>query len=204
MTQKEKLEYYINKINSNETLKDEIYDQCTMSFYPAEELEEELSWLMEGGCKEGYELVPFSDDGSGGVYVLVNDEHVGYIDSEGGAGYLAETVEDFFNIVLLFRFIYYSKTAMESYEKYRKAYESDSYFEDIRPSELIDNFMKEERMEFNPEKVYKKLLKGMTILPDLFITPEDEEYETSENLLNMEEDEFRDFCEKWNSGTEVK
>ena len=92
---------------------------------------------------------------------------------------------------------------MESYEKYRKAYESDSYFEDIRPSELIDNFMKEEGMEFDPEKVYKKLLKGMTILPDLFITPEDEEYETSENLLNMEEDEFRDFCEKWNSGTEV-
>ena len=202
MTQKEKLEYYINKINSNETLKDEIYDQCTMSFYPAEELEEELSWLMEGGCKEGYELVPFSDDGSGGVYVLVNDEHVGYIDSEGGAGYLAETVEDFFNIVLLFRFIYYSKTAMENYEKYRKAYESDSYFEDIRPSELIDNFMKEEGMEFDPEKVYKKLLKatgtttveGAAEVAGIDLTDR-EFWRSSLQILADEIDEFIALCE---------
>lgn len=72
-------------------------------------------------------LVPFADDGSGGVYVIVDDRHVAYIDSEGGAGYIAESIDDFINILLAFKFICFSKKSLEGFEEYMREYEADSY-----------------------------------------------------------------------------
>lgn len=47
MTQTEKLYYYLDKINSDPILKEEVYKICDPQlFYPAE-LEEQLSWLWK-------------------------------------------------------------------------------------------------------------------------------------------------------------
>ena len=52
------------------------------------ELQDDLESLMEGGCKQNYELIPVASDGSGGVCVMVDNQYVAMIDSEGGAGYI--------------------------------------------------------------------------------------------------------------------
>ena len=137
MTQKERLVYFINRINSDEELKEEIYNKCDPdTIYPQKELMEDLEWLMEGGSEENYDLVPFANDGSGGLYLLVNDQHIAYFDSEGCAGYVAESVDDFFNILFVFRFFCLSKGVMKSYEQFLKECEEDLF--EIKPSEAFE------------------------------------------------------------------
>ncbi len=193
MTQKEKLKNFIEKINGNKELREEIYNKCDpCTFYPEEDLKEDLDWLLEGGCKQDYDMVPFMDDGSGGVYILVNDGHVAYIDSEGGAGYIAESIEDFINILLVFRFFCYSKKSIKSFDEFVKEYNEDM-FEKL-PSTVIDKFLADEHMNADFETVYQKLVRGLTVFPPFVIEPTDEEYEVSENLLQMDEDEFNRIC----------
>lgn len=84
---------------------DEIYWKCGLCIYKPEELQCELDALMEGGCKQNYDLIPFADDGDGGVCVLVDNQYVALIDSEGGAGYIAASVDDFINILLWYKYI---------------------------------------------------------------------------------------------------
>lgn len=195
MTQKERLVYFINRINSDEELKEEIYNKCDPdTIYPQKELMEDLEWLMEGGSEENYDLVPFANDGSGGLYLLVNDQHIAYFDSEGCAGYVAESVDDFFNILFVFRFFCLSKGVMKSYEQFLKECEKDLF--EIKPSEAFERFLIKEKMETDKEKVYEKFIKGLTITPIFEINPIDEEYVKTNNLLGMEEDEFLELCKK--------
>lgn len=195
MTQKERLVYFINRINSDEELKEEIYNKCDPdTIYPQKELMEDLEWLMEGGSEENYDLVPFANDGSGGLYLLVNDQHIAYFDSEGCAGYVAESVDDFFNILFVFRFFCLSKGVMKSYEQFLKECEEDLF--EIKPSEAFERFLIKEKMETDKEKVYEKFIKGLTITPIFEINPIDEEYVKTNNLLGMEEDEFLELCKK--------
>ena len=195
MTQKERLAYFIDRINSDEELKEEIYNKCDPdSIYPQDELMEDLEWIMEGGSKEDYDLVPFANDGSGGLYLLVNDEHIAYFDSEGRAGYVAESVDDFFNILFVHRFFCLSKGVVKSYEQFLKECEEDLF--EIRPSAAIDRVLIEEKMETDKEKVYEKFIKGLTIMPPFEIDPTDEDYVKTNNLLGMEENEFYALCKK--------
>ena len=50
MTQKEKLFYYLDRINNSTELKDEIYWKCGLEIWKPNELQDDLESLMEGGC----------------------------------------------------------------------------------------------------------------------------------------------------------
>ncbi len=193
MTQKEKLTYYMEKINNNEELKDAIYNNCDPdTFYSEDELADDLEFLLEGGCKQDYDLVPFMNDGCGGLYVIVDDKHIGYMDSEGCTGYIADSIEDFLNILLVFGFFYYSKKSVKSFDIFMKDMEEDEMYR--LPPEPIEKFIAEEHMETDPEKLYHKLVKGLSIYPSFVIEPTDEDYCTTDNLLQMSEEEFCEFC----------
>ena len=193
MTQKEKLAYYMEKISHNEELKDAIYNNCDPDmFYSEDELADDLEFLLEGGCKQDYDLVPFMDDGCGGLYVIVDDKHIGYMDSEGCTGYIADSIEDFLNILLVFGFFYYSKKSVKSFDIFMKEMEEDDMYR--LPPEPIEKFIAEEHMETDPEKLYHKLVKGLSIYPPFVIEPTDEDYCTTDNLLQMSEEEFCEFC----------
>ena len=193
MTQKEKLAYYMEKINHNEELKDAIYNNCDPDmFYSEDELADDLEFLLEGGCKQDYDLVPFMNDGCGGLYVIVDDKHIGYMDSEGCTGYIADSIEDFLNIFLVFGFFYYSKKSVKSFDIFMKEMEEDDMYR--LPPEPIEKFIAEEHMETDPEKLYHKLVKGLSIYPPFVIEPTDEDYCTTDNFLQMSEEEFCEFC----------
>ncbi len=198
MTQTEKLYYYLDRIASDSVLKEEVYKVCDPELLPPAELEEQLSWLMEGGCKQNYELVPFADDGAGGVYVIVDDRHIAYIDSEGGAGYIAESIDDFMNILLAFGFICFSAKSLEGFAEFIEEYEAD-FFKN-KSSAILEKFMKEENMETDLEAVYKKLIKGLLIYPVFEIDPTEDDYCKSENLLRMKDEAFYALCRKHKEG----
>ena len=120
MTQKEKLFYYLDRINNSTELKDEIYWKCGLEIWKPNELQDDLESLMEGGCKQNYELIPFTSDGDGGVCVLVDNQYVAMIDSEGGAGYIAASVDDFINILLWYKYIPITKKVFDGFEEFTR------------------------------------------------------------------------------------
>ena len=197
MTQKERLSYFISRINNDPELKDEVYDKCDpCEFFDPEELQEDLEFLLEGGCKQEHDLIPFMDDGCGGLYVLVNNEHVALIGSEGNAGYIADTVDDFVNILFVFKFFCYSETSLNSFEQYMKEYDEDSFSKER--SDILDKFLEDENMDTDPKKVYEKLVKGICTMPELRIDPTDDDYVPYDNLLGMSSNAFTKFCKEHN------
>ena len=190
MTQKEKLFYYLDRINNSTELKDEIYWKCGLEIWKPNELQDDLESLMEGGCKQNYELIPFASDGDGGVCVLVDNQYVAMIDSEGGAGYIAASVDDFINILLWYKYIPITKKVFDGFEEFIEDYQRDEYGSNT--SELINDFLQSEHLDLDNRMVYEKFLKGVSLTPAFIIEPMDEEYEISENLFRFDEAEFNE------------
>ena len=190
MTQKEKLFYYLDRINNSTELKDEIYWKCGLEIWKPNELQDDLESLMEGGCKQNYELIPFASDGDGGVCVLVDNQYVSMIDSEGGAGYIAASVDDFINILLWYKYIPITKKVFDGFEEFIEDYQRDEYGSNT--SELINDFLQSEHLDLDNRMVYEKFLKGVSLTPAFIIEPMDEEYEISENLFRFDEAEFNE------------
>ena len=190
MTQKEKLFYYLDRINNSTELKDEIYWKCGLEIWKPNELQDDLESLMEGGCKQNYELIPFTSDGDGGVCVLVDNQYVSMIDSEGGAGYIAASVDDFINILLWYKYIPITKKVFDGFEEFIEDYQRDEYGSNT--SELINDFLQSEHLDLDNRMVYEKFLKGVSLTPAFIIEPMDEEYEISENLFRFDEAEFNE------------
>lgn len=194
MTQEERIDYYFKAIHDNESLKNEIYDKCDLELYSPEELQDDLKFLLEGGIKHNYKLLPFASDGCGGVCVLIDNKHIALIDSEGRAGYVAESIDDFINILFIFGFIPYYKSIFKGLDEFNQSLEND--LSEYTPSNIIIKFLIDEKMELDKEKLYYKLLKGCTILPLFIIEPTDNDYTCSENLFGFDEEDFYELCYK--------
>ena len=158
---------------------------------------------MEGGCKENYVLIPFACDGYGGVCVLVDNQYVSMIDSEGGAGYIAASVDDFINILLWYKYIPITKKVFDGFEEFIEDYQRDEYGSNT--SELINDFLQSEHLDLDNRMVYEKFLKGVSLTPAFIIEPTDEEYENSENLFGFDEAEFYEEikCTSFEAGISV-
>lgn len=154
------------------------------------DVQDDLESLMEGGCKQNYELIPFASDGDGGVCVLVDNQYVAMIDSEGGAGYIAASVDDFINILLWYKYIPITKKVFDGFEEFIEDYQRDEYGSNT--SELINDFLQSEHLDLDNRMVYEKFLKGVSLTPAFIIEPMDEEYEISENLFRFDEAEFNE------------
>ena len=93
----ERIEKIIRQVKDNEELCDYLSCECGVDFAEDNILREDLQFLLE--CSEcNYDIEPFACDGSGGVFVFLNQLLIGYLDSEGQAGIIANNISDFFNI----------------------------------------------------------------------------------------------------------
>ncbi|MCR4790068.1 MAG: hypothetical protein K5839_03200, partial [Treponemataceae bacterium] len=191
MTQKEILKDYISKIKSSQELQGqvEIYSDLRL-LWNDKELKEELDDLLEGGCEKEYDFYPFAEDFSGGVYVLVDDKYIALIDSEGGAGYVAESVADFFKIILNVGMItqYTNTECLEDFDTFHSYHQE--MLEDQDPIDAIEEFIDRENLKVSEEEAYELLKNGITIMPPLEIVSPDPEYGEYHPLICQENEEI--------------
>lgn len=196
MTQKETLQDYLSKIKSSQELQGqvEVYSDFRL-LWDAKELEAELDDLLEGGFEKEYDFFPFAKDFSGGVYVLVDDKYVALIDSEGGAGYVAESVTDFFKIILNVGMIgqYTNIPCLEDFETFHSYHQE--MLEDQDPIDAIEEFIVRENLKVSEEEAYALLKKGITIMPTLEIISPDPEYGECAPLICLKKEEFEKFLQ---------
>lgn len=85
---------FIKQIKNSEDLCDYLSCECGVDFAEDDILCDDLKSLIV--CSEcNYDMEPFACDGSGGVFVLLNQSLIGYLNSEGQAGIIANNIKDF-------------------------------------------------------------------------------------------------------------
>lgn len=170
----------IDYITKNDDLLIYLSSECGFDVEEYDQLVDDLHFLME--CSEGnYNIEPFACDGSGGIYAVLDNELVGYIDSEGQAGIVAKNVHDFFAILIhcgcledfgKFGWLDSQSEFMEQYKKCEEAY--------------IKAFSEKFEFENDPLKIYQMFRESVSTKPKLLITATSEKYEDYQQIFDIE------------------
>ena len=102
----ENVRKYLEEIYNDDELRDAFYD-CDVEIYDEDwirDLENDDSWLEDlmGPGESSYDdLKPFARDGSGALWVVIDDVLIGYIGTEGECGIVARNVDEFMNIIAM-------------------------------------------------------------------------------------------------------
>lgn len=179
------------KIKTSQELQEQVEVFCDIRLlYSGEELQSQLDDLLKGGCEKEYDFFPFAEDFSGGVYVLVDDKYIALIDSEGGAGYVAESVTDFFKIVLNVGMIgqYLNMDCLNDFDTFHSYHQE--MLEEGDPVTAIEEFIAKENFKISETEAQALLKKGITIMPRLEIVSPDPEYGECYPLICLDNEEF--------------
>ena len=187
----DKLKKYMEEITSNSELLDAFFD-CDVEIYDeswVKDLENDDSWLedlMGPGISSYSDMKPFARDGSGALWVVINDEMIGYIGTEGECGIVAKTIDDFMNIIAFGQYYsdYYNVSTLQSEEAFLKNVGETVGGEH---AEVLDKFMAEHGFSGERSELYRKLINGLTVRPFLEIKAIDDDYCDSYSLLGSDD-----------------
>lgn len=173
-------------IRENGPLRSLLMQECDILFY------DQLKEVEFSQNNEVYSLSPiaFAKDGSGGEFVFLEDESIGFIGSEGQVGRIAESLDDLLTFLLhadsisdfSCRLLYQNKHLLAQFcqgfiNKARKNYQSKGEDWD----KVRTGLAQELGLEFQPEKLQDLALKfyQSAIRPPLFTCkygPAEDEY----------------------------
>ena len=111
--------YLIETIKKDEELVKKLMEFCDIEIYPNEKKPED----MKGAMIYNIDGIAFACDGSGGEYILLSDNTIGFSSSEGECGRIAENITELFELQLncsgfmnyLFIDLYKDDELMEKY-----------------------------------------------------------------------------------------
>ena len=151
-------------IRNNQHLRRLLLDECDIYFY------DEIREVQFSYNNEEYSLAchAFAQNGSGGEYVILEDESIGFIGSEGQVGRVAESLDDLLTFLLhagsisdfSCRLLYQNKHLLEKFsqgfiDKTRENYQSKGEDWD----KVRAGLAQELGLEFQPEKLQELALK---------------------------------------------
>ena len=187
---------YLEEIYNDEDLKDafynadiEIYDEAWVK-----DLEDDDSWFEEmmGPGESTYENIkPFARDGSGALWVVLNDELIGYIGTEGECGIVAGNIHEFMNIVSVWGGYlddYWDKDVLESSESFYETMNDPDRLEDYddikRDKRVFRKFIKKHGFT---SKIYDMAVRGVTVTPYFVVKATNEDYVDSYSILGSDD-----------------
>ena len=151
-------------IRNNQHLRRLLLDECDIYFY------DQIREVQFSNNDEEYSLAcqAFAKDGSGGEYVILEDESIGFIGSEGQVGRVAGSLDDLLTFLLhagsisdfSCRLLYQNKHLLEKFsqgfiDKARENYQSKGEDWDKVRTGLAQKL----GLEFHPEKLQEIALK---------------------------------------------
>ena len=189
----ENVRKYLEEIYNDDELRDAFYD-CDVEIYDEDwirDLENDDSWLEDlmGPGKSSYDdLKPFARDGSGALWVVIDDVLIGYIGTEGECGIVARNVDEFMNIIAMGRYVsdYCSADLLKSEDAFLDGLAGlEDYNADNK--EVIERFIKKHGFTRDPRKLYKMIVQGLTVRPFFEIKATDDDYGDSYSLLGCDD-----------------
>lgn len=174
---------FIKQIKNSEDLCDYLSCECGVDFAEDDILCDDLKSLIV--CSEcNYDMEPFACDGSGGVFVLLNQSLIGYLDSEGQAGIIANNIKDFFSIILNCGYVsdWAKFDWLADENTFIKAYDE---LELPRDKACVKLFVEENDLESEPVKIYYIFKKAVSTQPQLTIKAISDDYVDYEQLFDL-------------------
>ena len=188
----ENVRKYLEEIYNDDELRDAFYD-CDVEIYDEDwirDLENDDSWLEDlmGPGESSYDdLKPFARDGSGALWVVIDDVLIGYIGTEGECGIVARNVDEFMNIIAMGRYVsdYCSADLLKSEDAFLDGLAGlEDYNADNK--EVFERFIKKHGFTRDPRKLYKMIVQGLTVRPFFEIKATDDDYGDSYSLLGCD------------------
>lgn len=180
---------YLEEIYNNEELRDAFYD-IDIEIYDSEWLDDllkEADWkddFLTGG-EPNYDVKPFARSGDGGLWVVLNDQMIGYMGTEGECGIVARNVNEFMNIAVMCKGCFFGMTEIKNEESFINAVNMEN--EEFEPHKVFDEFIEKHGFEKNVKEIYKIVKLGLTVKPFFVIKATDDEYVDSYSLLGADD-----------------
>ena len=184
---------YLEEIYNDEELSDAFYD-CDVEILDEAcitDMEEDGSWLDDlMGPSESRESVyenikPFAMDGTGAVWVVLNNELIGYIGTEGECGIVAGNIDEFMNIIAFGR--YFSDYSIENLKSEEDFVSSFFESENDEHREVFEKFIEKHGFTRDPKKLYKMIIAGLTHKPFFEFKSTDDDYCDSYSILGSDD-----------------
>ena len=169
----------IDYIKNNDELSNYLSSKCSFDVEEYNQLLDDLSYLIEYS-HSNYEINPFACDGSGGIYALLDGKFVGYIDSEGQAGIVANNINDFFSIIL-------NCGCIDDWAKFGWLESQTDFLEHYQKCELpfIKEFSEKFGFESDSLKIYEMFRDAVFKEPRLIIKSTSEDYVDYQQFFEM-------------------
>jgi len=180
---------YLEEIYNDPDLKDAFYFDCDIEIYDeagVKDMEEDTSWFddMMGPGECSYKNIkPFAHDGVGGLWAVLDDEKIGYIGTEGECGIIARNINEFMNILAVYRGYIDDLCGVDilkSEEAFLKVFKEER---DSDYSKEFNGFIRKHHFTKNPKRIYEYIIKGVTTKPFFQVTATDDEYVDSRSIL---------------------
>lgn len=185
---KELLDYYRNEIEKNPLLEQYLNDGCDFFFDDETDVNRDI---LICGEKSNYDIFPFAKTGDGSNYVLLNNEYVGYISSEGDCGIIAKNVNDFYNLLFVCKDVttYFRNGYFDSIDKFKENYEYANNFanEKTKISKLFEEFSANHKFKTDIVSIYRMFIEGIITEPPLILQADPKEYDPWTDIFGTEQ-----------------
>lgn len=175
---KKLLDYYRNEIEKNPLLEQCLIDGCDFFFDDETDVNRDI---LICGEESNYDIFPFAVAGDGSNYVLLNNEYVGYISSDGDCGIIAKNVNDFYNLLFVCKnvAIYFRYRYFDNIDKFKENYDCANDFANkkVKDSKIFDEFVSKHNFKTNIESIYEMFMEGIIIEPSFILQADPKEYE---------------------------
>ena len=179
----------------------EIYDEAWVKDLE-DNFQQEFEDLMGPGESSYKNIKAFARDGTGALWVVLDDELIGYIGTEGECGIVSRNINEFMNIIAALKGSslladFWDLDTLSSEEAFTEAYEESDDETDY--SEVFDKFIGKHGFNKDPKKLYEYVVKGITVEPFFQVIATDDEYVDSSSLLGDDQEQLEALIDTLNN-----
>ena len=208
----ENIRAFLEEIINDEKLCDafyshdvEIYDEAWVKDLE-DNFQQEFEDLMGPGDSSYKNIKAFAIDGTGALWVVLDDELIGYIGTEGECGIVSRNINEFMNIIAALKGSslladFWDLDTLSSEEAFTEAYEESDDEDDDETdySEVLDKFIGKHGFTKDPKKLYEYVVKGITVEPFFQVIATEDEYVDSSSLLGDDQEQLEALIDTLNN-----
>ena len=169
----------------------EIYDEDWVKDLE-ENFRQEFEDLMGPGESSYKSIKAFARDATGALWVVLDDELIGYIGTEGQCGIVSRNINEFMNIIAALKGSsvladFWDLDTLSSEEAFTEAYEESDDEDDDETdySEVFDKFISKHGFTRDLKTIYEYIVKGLTVKPFFQVIATDDDYGDSDSVLGL-------------------
>ena len=182
----------------------EIYDEDWVKDLE-ENFRQEFEDLMGPGESSYKSIKAFARDATGALWVVLDDELIGYIGTEGECGIVSRNINEFMNIIAALKGSsllgdFWDVDTLSSEEDFIDAYNGSEEDDENDYSEVFDKFISKHGFTRDLKTIYEYIVKGLTVKPFFQVIATDDEYGDSDSVLGpVGQEQLEAFIDALNS-----